>query len=229
MKKENNREKGALVVEAAIIFPMVLMSVMAMLFFGLFKLQETAMLYEVQRVASQGSLMAASPGYARLMDNGGILDARKIDVVSFPSNIEEYYEAYHENPVQLYREIFGCTWITESDLEIFGNRVLDTISVLALGHYFDKEVQIERSFWGTTVTAHVGFELKTPGVLRYFGFGDTMWWKQGAYSKAVNPAGFMRNTDLAADAVVAGCEKLGLKDGLNKITGFMNQVIDILF
>lgn len=41
MKKQPN-ENGSIMVEAAIIFPMVLLAVMAMLYFGLFKLQETA-------------------------------------------------------------------------------------------------------------------------------------------------------------------------------------------
>lgn len=229
MKIENNREKGTLMLEAAIIFPMVLMTVMALIFLGLFKLQETGMLYQVQRVASQGSLMAANPGYARLMGNGAELDSRKIDIVSYPSEIEEYYEAFHENPVRLYREIFGCTWITEDDLERYGNSVLDTVSVLALGTFFDKDVSIERSFWGTTVVAEVGIRIPTPGILKFFGFPDHMEWKQAAYSKAVHPAGFIRNTDLAADAVVAACEKLGLKDGLDKITGCMDKITDILF
>ena len=67
MKKQNS-ESGSIMVEAAIIFPMALLAVMAMLYLGLFKLQETAMLYQVQRVASEGSLLASSPGYARLQN-----------------------------------------------------------------------------------------------------------------------------------------------------------------
>lgn len=226
---ENDKEKGAIILEATIIFPIVLMTVMALLYMGLMKLQETAMLYQVQRVASQGSLMAASPGYAKLCDNGNVLDAKDIDFSSFPSNIEEYYEAYHEDPIRLYREIFGCTWIGEAELESYGNKVLDTVTVLALGNFVNKQVRIERSFWGTTVVAQISYEVKTPAVLRYFDLPKTLRWKQAAYSKAVNPAGFMRNTDLAADAIVLGCEKLGLKDGLDKIITFMNKVTDILF
>lgn len=226
---ERNKEKGAIMLEATIIFPIVLMTVMALLYMGLMKLQETAMLYQVQRVASQGSMMVASPGYAELCDNGNSLDARKIDFASFPSNIDEYYKAYHENPIRLYREIFGCTWIGESELTSYGNKVLDTVSILALGNFVNKEIRLERNFWGTTVVAEIGYEIRTPAVLRYFDLPETLGWKQAAYSKAIDPAGFIRNTDLAADAIVLGCEKLGLKDGLDKIITFMNEVTNILF
>ncbi len=226
---ENDREKGTLVLEAAIIFPIVLMAVMALLYLGLFKLQETAMLYQVQRAASQGSLIAASPGYAELAGNGSELDARDIDWELLPSDIDGYYDAYHKNFAVLYREIFGSTWVSSSDLEQYGSRVLDTISLLALGNYFDKTVRMDRSFWGITVVAEIGFQVRTPAALRYFGFPESIGWKQAAYSKAINPAGFMRNTDLATDAIVLGCEKLGLKDKLDQLISIMNEVTTILF
>ena len=112
MKKQNS-ERGSIMVEAAIIFPMVLLAVMVMLYLGLFKLQETAMLYQVQRVASDGSLLASSPGYASMAGNGTMLDGKNIDWYYFPegNEIAEYYKAYHSDFAVLYREIFGCTWI----------------------------------------------------------------------------------------------------------------------
>lgn len=49
------KEKGAVMIEAAIVFPIVLLTVFALIYLGLFKLQEMAMLYQVQRVAHQGA------------------------------------------------------------------------------------------------------------------------------------------------------------------------------
>lgn len=83
--KTTKDENGSVMVEAVIIFPIVLMAVMAMLYYGLFKLQEAAMLYQVQRVASEGSLMVSSPGYAELAGNGTKLGATSIDWDAFPS------------------------------------------------------------------------------------------------------------------------------------------------
>lgn len=227
-----NGENGSVMVEAAIIFPMVLMAVMALLYLGLFKLQEAAMLYQVQRVASEGSRLASSPGYAKLAENGYALDAKRIDWNDYPENIEDYYIAYHESPDVLYRElvsIFGGSWVSGGDIENFGKRVLDTVSVLAIGNLFQTKVELDRNFFGTSVVVEAKYEVQTPGVLRYFDFPDSLTMKQAAYRKAIDPAGFMRNVDLAADAVVVVSEKLGIKDDLDKIIECFNEVRDFLF
>lgn len=229
--KKNTSESGAVMVEAVIIFPMVLLTVAAMLYLGLFKLQESAMLYQVQRVAAAGGLMASSPGYAKLARNGYALDAKDIDWSGPPDQegIEAYYKAYHESLANLYRELTGTPWIHDGDIRSYGEKVLDTVSVLAAGRLFQTEVELHRSFFGTSVCAEVKYEVRTPGILRFFGMQDTIAWKQGSYSRAVNPAGFIRNTDLAVDVVVLACEKLGISDQLEKITEALTKVRDVLF
>lgn len=229
---DKNGENGSVMVEAVIIFPMVLMAVMALLYLGLFKLQEAAMLYQVQRVASEGSKLVSSPGYARLAENGYALDAKMIDWSDYPENIEAYYQAYHESWGVLYREllsIFGSSWVSGGDIENFGERVLDTVSVLAVGNLFQTKVELNRSFFGTNVVVEVAYQVRTPAALRYFDLPDSLTIKQGAYRKAVDPAGFMRNVDLAADAVVVVSEKLGVKEDLDKIIDCFNEVRDFLF
>lgn len=230
MNKQNN-ETGSIMAEAAIIFPMVLLAVMAMLYLGLFKLQETAMLYQVQRVASEGSLMASSPGYAYMAGNGTVLDGKNIDWNAFPEGdeIAGYYKAYHSDLWVLYRELFRCSWIDSKDVENYGEKVLNTVSVLAAGRLFQTRVKIEPDFWGTNVVAEVVYEVRTPGVLRFFNLPDTISIKQGAYRRAANPAGFMRNTDLAADALVFVSKKLGLDEQLGKITESLGKIRDVLF
>lgn len=230
MKKQND-ERGAVMVEAVVIFPIVLMAVMAMLYYGLFRLQEAAMLYQVQRVASEGSLMVSSPGYAELAGNGTKLGAVSIDWDDFPSgeSVAAYYEAYHDGVIVLYREIMGCTWINGREIESFGERVLNTVSVLAAGRLFQPRVEIERDFLGSSVVVQTKFEVRTPGVLRFFGLPDQISFQQGAYRRAVNPAGFMRNVDLAGDALVVISEKLGLDEQLEKFTKCLEKVKDILF
>lgn len=230
MKTQNN-DSGSIMVEAAIIFPMVLLAVMAMLYLGLFKLQETAMLYQVQRVASEGSLMVSSPGYASLTGNGSMLDGKNIDWSEFPEGeaIVGYYKAYHKDAFTLYRELFQCQWIKPYEVESFGEKVLNTVSVLATGRLFQSNVSIKSDFWGASVVAEVKYEVRTPGVLRFFNLPDTITIKQGAYRRAANPAGFMRNTDLAADALIFISEKLGLDKQLGKIIESLGKMRDFLF
>lgn len=68
-------------VEAVIVFPIVLLTVFVLIYLGLFKLQEMAMLYQVQRVAHQGAHVLANPGYRELGD----YTQKAIDFSSDPS------------------------------------------------------------------------------------------------------------------------------------------------
>ena len=56
-------EKGAIMVEAAIYMPLVLCTVMALIYLALFNMQEYMMMYEVQRVASVVAREEAYIGY----------------------------------------------------------------------------------------------------------------------------------------------------------------------
>lgn len=217
-------EKGAVMVETTIIFPMVLMCVMAMLYLGLFMLQESAMLYQVQRVANQGSKLVASPGYEHL----GIYDTKKIDFTDGDININEYYAAYRQDFATIYREIFGHPWISEGELEQFSDKIADSVLLLSAGRIFANPVKIERGFLGTKVVSEIVLEFRTPGVLRYFGFEDTISFKQAAYANSTNPADFIRNVDLITDAVFVAAEKMGIGEQVDKIVEKFNEITDFL-
>ena len=49
-RENNNSETGAIMVEAAIYFPITIGIVMVVLYFGLFKLQESYFFFQVERV-----------------------------------------------------------------------------------------------------------------------------------------------------------------------------------
>jgi len=221
------KEKGSVVVETTLIFPIVLLTVMAMLYFGLFKLQEAAMLQQVQRTAHQGSMLIAYPGYETLGDYA----TKQVDFGSV--NIEDigaYYRAYHQNFKSLYREIAGYSgWTSKSEIESFSHKLVDSALIFPVSRLLEEKVEIKRSIMGTSLVATLCIKIPTPGVLRYFGIEDEIVLKQSAYAMAIQPSGFMRNVDLAADAVVAASEKLGLKDDLDKIVETLGKVADFLF
>ena len=107
-------------VEAVIVFPIVLLTVFVLIYLGLFKLQEMAMLYQVQRVAHQGAHVLANPGYRELGD----YTQKAIDFSSDPSDVNAYYKAAHDNLLVLYREIAGygaCASHAELQLGEIGN------------------------------------------------------------------------------------------------------------
>ena len=216
------KEKAAVMVEAVIVFPIVLFTVLVLIYLGLFKLQEMAMLYQVQRVAHQGAMVVATPGYETL----GVYDGKAIDFETAPEEVDKYYQAAHKDILTLYREIAGSgSWVTESKLQAFLDKLSVNTLLLAGGSYVDNNVHIVRGLFSTKVETEVTFQFATPEAMRFFGFPDQLQYKQAAISTAMNPTGFVRSIDLAGDACVIISEKLGINDELDKIMDGINKYI----
>lgn len=219
------REKGAVTVEAVIIFPIVMMTVFVLLYLGLFKLQEMAVIYQVQRTAHQGAMVLASPGYQEL----GEYDAKKIDFASSPEDVNAYYKAYHENIGVLYRELRGINWSGAGEMQAFLEEMGRQSSILAGMPLTSQEAIVRRGVFGTTLSVDVVIKIKTPGALRYLGIENNLQFRRGAQSFAINPAGFVRGVDLAGDAVVVVSEKLGIDDQLEKLTEGYQKFVNCAF
>ena len=218
-------EKGAIMVEAALVFPVALLTVFAMIYLGLFKLQEIAVIYQVQRAAHQGGMALASPGYQKL----GAYSGREIDFSSASEDVNAYFRAYHENLTVLYRELFGASWTGEGEMAAFLRALGAHSSILADFPLTRQEAKITRGFLGSTLHVETAIVVDTPGALRYLGFPDELRMKRGAEAFALSPATFVRGVDLAADAVVAVSEKLGLNGQLDKLMEGYAKIRDLLF
>lgn len=210
-------------VEAVIVFPIVLLTVFAMIYLGLFKLQETAMLYQVQRVAHQGAHVLASPGYPEL----GEYTHKQVDFLTDPADVNKYYKAFHSDIRVLYREIFGYrSWTGEGELQGFMDEVAESTLILAGGSYAENTVTVNRGLFSTKIKAEVTFRFPTPGVMRFFGYPDSLAYRQSATAVAMDPAGFVRMVDLAGDAITVVSDKLGIRGDLQRI---MNGIREYAF
>lgn len=215
-------EKGALMVEASIVFPIVLLTVFTLIYLGLFKLQEMAMLYQVQRVAHQGAHVLANPGYQEL----GEYKEKQIDFSSNPADVNAYYKAAHENLLVLYRELAGYgAWTSEREMQKFMDKVAESTLILAGGSYAENAVTIDRGLFATQITTEVTFRFPTPGVMQYFGYPDSLAFKQSATAVAMDPASFVRIVDLAGDAITVVSEKLGIQGDLEKIMNGIRKYV----
>lgn len=215
-------EKGSVMVETVIIMPMVLMAVFFLIYLGLIKLQDMAILYQVQRTAHQGSMVVASPGYAKLAEYGAYdtrqIDRIPIDFYTSSGAVDDYYKAYHEHLGVLYREIFGYGgWTSQEEMQTFLEKMGEDTMILAGVSLLEEEATVKRGLLTTSVNAEVTFGFPAPGVLRYFGYEGEMRFKQGASATAVNPAGFVRNVDLACDVMGYASKKLGIDGDVDKI------------
>lgn len=227
-QKEN--EKGSVMVEASIYMPLVLCTVMALIYLALLNMQEYMLMYEAQRVAAVAAREVAYPGY----ENFGMGRDNEIDfdwgAGNYPSDesITAYYQAYHSTLRELYREISG--WFTDYD-DLSGNyesKFADAArnaSLLALETISEPKVEIDKGLLGTNVTVTFTHCFPTPGVMKYLGFDNEMGIKSTAYTYSENPTGFVRNVNLSVDLVSYIFEKLGLSDQFN---GFVSKTKEVI-
>lgn len=224
------KQRGAMVmVEASIYFPITIMMVMALLYYGLFKLQQQAMVHEVQRVAFQSARETVYPSYE-------VFGTEITNVVDFdwdatePSSaqVSSYYKNYNNSFKKLYREFCGFgSWMSESEVNSNLKRLTDSITLFTVGN-MSTEATVKRGIITNRVETRISYGFPTPGALRYFGIGDTMKLTEGACYVTLNPTDFARDVDLAADAISAIAERLGMSDGLNKVVTTAKKLIGYL-
>ncbi|MBB5264713.1 hypothetical protein HNP82_001841 [Catenibacillus scindens] len=234
MKKTGN-ENGAIMVEAAIYMPIVLCTVMALIYLALFNMQEYMMMYQVQRVAAVAAREEAYIGY----DVFGMGADNEIDFPEggLPSSgeVTEYYGAYHGRLSTLYREVadvLSAIGVAESDGGSYTSRFASDArrsTLIALGTVSAPEVEIDTGFFGTEITVTMTHSIPLPGVLAYLGYDADTTIRTVAYSYSMNPSAFVRNVDLATDLVDYIMEKLGYSDGYNEFLQKMDEVLSVIF
>lgn len=226
-------EKGVIMVEATIYFPMVLCTVMALIYLALFNMQEYMMMYQAQRVAAVVAREEAYVGY----DTFGMGADNEIDFAwgrgNYPSKDEilEYYEAHNETLKILYREIgslFHLVGVPGPDpskyMGRFGNAAIDA-SLLALGTISQPDITIDYGLLGTEISVEIRHSIPMPGVIRYLGLPEGLTLRECAYTYSANPSEFVRNVDLAFDLTAYIFDKLGMTD---KYDGFVKKTKEVL-
>lgn len=225
--KQKTNEKGSVIVEASIYLPLVLCTVMALIYLALFNMQEYMMMYQAQRVAAVAARETAYPGYV----NFGMGQDNEIDFDWGAGNtldgdtIASYYTTYNRGLGELYREITdwfrGDVRNYESD---FANAARES-TLIALGTVSEPTVEIDRGILGTDITVTFTHSLPMPGVLKFLELDDRLEIKSTAYTYSGNPAGFVRNVNLAVDMLSYVFEKLGMEESFN---GFKEKAGEII-
>ena len=93
-------------VEAAIYFPITIGIVMVVLYFGLFKLQESYFFFQVERAATELAREASYPGYDSFTDENPLKNSKvDFDWENGPSESQtkSYYAAYKGSASKIYR------------------------------------------------------------------------------------------------------------------------------
>lgn len=224
-QKECN-QRGAIMVEAAIYFPITIAIVMAVIYLGLFKMQESYFFFQVERAASELAREAAYPGYESFHGEEP-LDGTRVDFgweEPSSSDVSQYYKEYGGSISRIYR--WGLDGKTKSRAEKYQEALCENSAILSLGKT-RASVRINNSFFSKSVEAKVWFELPTPGILRFIGVDDNITLYAGAYQPVINTTDFVRNIDLAFDMGSFLLDKLGIE--ADKFLEKFNKITDVIF
>lgn len=216
--------------------PLVLCTVMALLYLALINIQEYMMMYQAQRVASVAAREEAYQGYEAF----GMGSDNEIDFswgeggAPSAATVRSYYESYFDRVTDMYREIgiaLSIAGVNDTDADSYTTRFSDAArqsTLIALGTVSSPEVEIDTSFWGTDIAVTIKHYIPVPGVLRYLGYeGDTTI-RIAAYSYSVNPSEFVRNVDLATDLVSYIMEKFGLSESYEEFLDKTDEVLSFI-
>jgi len=218
-------------VEAAVYMPLVLCTVMALIYLALFNMQEHMLMYQVQKIAAAASREEAYLGYEKFgmgSNNEADFSWGEGNVPSVDA-VTSYYTAHHERLSDLYREIGGGrSGGSRTDYSARFSRAVRESTLIVLGNISNPDVQIDRRFLGTDIKVTVTHALPVPGVMRYLGYEGSTTLRVAAYSYSVNPSEFVRNVDLAVDLIAYIMEKLGISKNYNEFLNKTNEVLSFI-
>ena len=185
-------------VEAALYFPITIAVVMAVIYLGLFKMQESYFFFQVERTAAQLAKEIAYPGYEGFTDKEPLSDGKVDFSWEEPSDeqVQSYYEAYNGSLTKIYR--LGAGSNTKERLAKYQESLCKYSTLLSVGTA-KASIRVENKFMSQSVFAELRYELPTPGILRYLGMKDTISLYAAAYQPVLNTTDFVRNVDLAWD------------------------------
>ena len=228
-REANNSEKGAIMVEAVIYFPITIGIVMVILYFGLFKLQESYFFFQVERAATQLAREAAYPGYDSFTDEEPLKDSKvDFDWESGPSEeqTKSYYAAYKGSASKIYR--WGFDSKSSRRAAAYQQALQKNSALFSMGRT-EAYVKLDSSFLSKSVQAELRYVIATPGILKYLGAQDSLTIYSAAYQPVINSTDFVRNVDLAWDKGNFFLKKLGLDGKAQKMGETFDKVKKFLF
>lgn len=228
-------QKGAVLVEAAIYFPLVLCAAVAMLYLGLFHMQESALGYIAEQAVLEAAREEAYPGYQTFnMNEGNNLDFAWGANAPSKSEVENYYKEQHRSLGDLYREageifqnLFGSRGRTHFNYAEKYAVATAGITMISAGTIQDPVVNMENGFFSSTVRVSIEHQFQVPGVIRYLGITKQSYTLETvAIKRVINPAEFVRNVDLADDLVHYVLKKFGVEEHVNDLISKTQNIIN---
>lgn len=220
MKKiDLKSEKGEAVIEATLVYPIVFFVTGFIILFGLYQMQGVLEYSCAQYIANYTTKLITEPGY----ENYGEIDNNDIDFKS----VNIFSDERDKFSAGIYRRI-NYSGVSKDNMKNRLENMVNSSKLLKIDNT-DCSVKFKRTILNTTIIVTVKDSIEMPGFLRYIGLDNK--WERSVTATAVvtDPAEFIRNFDMAQDAITYVLDKLGLGDKieplLEKVTGFYDKYI----
>lgn len=204
-------------VEAALIFPAVLITVLIMLVVSLLKFQEDIVKFGTQKMASQMAREAAYPGYNQYI---GSSNDMSIDISgSGIVDVDQYYSK---------RKLYGAFGrnhknVADSFAEKTTKFMYDYAFLVGLSVKSKSRIA---GILAPTAELEVEYGIRLPHFVAYLNVPEHLTMRTASYAFASNPTEFVRNVDIAVDLIDFLLDKLGLKDKVDVFLEKMQNMID---
>lgn len=203
-----NGESGAIIVEVAIYFPIVLAIVFSIIYYGMWMVQKSVIDFDAAKVADSAAKALSYEGWEYLYDNDMLdtdtsVDFHWRDGQGQPdaSDVQEYYKA--KKSLYLGHNINTQSYITALQELVNHTKVFPA-------QITECNVEVKNKLVTKTVCVTVKFGFQTPGIMRYLGVKEkTIGMKSIGYEYTVNPTDFIRTADLAFDLGEFILDKMG--------------------
>lgn len=210
-------QKGAVsVIEAALVYPVVIISCIALVYAGIF-MYESAVLES--RAASVAVLTAKNISFSGLDE---LSDNKRADALKFENDIsrEKVRSAYRDNAP--YRYIFSSE--ISADAERRARRyAADTI----LPAYAEKcSIEVKPHLMNREVRVRISRKVLLPQIFSVIGLPDIRSVGVKAYALTSDPSEFLRNTDIAFDAAGYFAEEFGLDKKKDALMEKINNALE---
>lgn len=223
MRDENNR--GALMVEAALIYPLFMLTIVAMLVLGLLKLEQSLVQFGTTKIAAQAAREAAYPGYEKYLAPAS--EGIDIDVMSFPgtSGVDCFY-----GERELYAGFFRSKDEVGNNFEEKLNKLLLKYTMVS-GLTVDSDIEIT-GIITPTIKANVKYGIRLPDglgkVLSMVGAPESFNIQESSYAFSSNATEFVRDIDLGADLIDFLLERFNLKERVDVYVNKLKTLRDQL-
>ncbi len=204
------------VIEAAVVYPLTVLSVVALIYTGMYVYDVSYLGDRAKSTAMTVSHTVAFAGYDRLGDVYSAAGMRTEDTRPDRRSVESAYSACR--PYRYLRDYQADT------------RFSERISGYASGGIFSPEdiscsVEVRRRLFDREIVVTAEKEIRMPGVLRIMGAGGNRKMQVTASAVTSDPAEFIRNTDLTLRAA----DYIGVKTGIaGKVSEMRSKISGIL-